>query len=38
MNKKDPSRFLEPKRVTQNEIEYRIELEDYFARSIGSIE
>jgi len=36
MNKKDPSRFLEPKRVTQNEIEYRIELEDYFARSIGS--
>lgn len=35
MNKKDPSRFLEPKRVTQNEIEYWIELEDYFARSFG---
>ena len=36
MNRKDPSRFLEPKRVTTNEVDYRIELENYFPRSIGS--
>jgi hypothetical protein len=33
---KDPARFLEPKRTTSNEIEYRAALEDYFASSIGS--
>lgn len=36
MNKKDPSRFIEPKRTTGNEVEYRTLLEDYFARSIGT--
>jgi len=36
MKKIDPSRFQEPKRSTPEEVEYRIELEDYFTRSIGS--
>lgn len=36
MKKKDPSRFFEPKRATQKEIGYRIELERYFAHSIGT--
>jgi hypothetical protein len=36
MNQKDPSRFLEPARTTQKEIEFRIELEKYFKKSIGS--
>lgn len=32
----DPSRFAEPKRTTQTEVEYRSRLEEYFLRSIGS--
>lgn len=36
MNHKDPSRFLEPARSTQKEIEFRVELNEYFAESIGS--
>lgn len=36
MSKKDPSRFLEPARTTQKEIEFRVELDKYFAKSIGS--
>jgi len=36
MNKKDPSRFLEPARTTRKEIGFRIELEKYFKKSIGS--
>lgn len=37
MNKNlDPSRFLEPKRQTKEEVNYRIELEQYFENSIGS--
>lgn len=35
MTKQDPSRFLEPSRVKPAEVEYRIGLEDYFARSVG---
>ncbi|MBI4510246.1 MAG: class I SAM-dependent methyltransferase [Deltaproteobacteria bacterium] len=34
--RKDPARFLEPKRVTDKEVNFRIELEEYFASSIGS--
>jgi len=34
--RKDPSRFLEPKRITNNEVEYRIELENYYKKSIGT--
>ena len=30
MNQKDPSRFLEPARTTQKEIEFRVELGNYF--------
>ena len=32
----DPSRFLEPSRTTENEMEYRLALEEYFEKSIGS--
>jgi hypothetical protein len=32
----DPSRFLEPARTTTDEIQFRISLEDYYGRSIGS--
>ncbi len=33
---RDPSRFLEPSRVKESEIEYRVLLEGYFVRSIGT--
>lgn len=33
---KDPSRFVEPKRTTASEVEYRQALEQYYAESIGS--
>lgn len=36
MKTKDPSRFIEPKRTTPAEVEYRQALESYFATSIGS--
>ncbi len=36
MGIKDPSRFQEPHRSTDNERSYRAELEEYFSRSIGS--
>ena len=36
MKKNDPARFLEPKRQNQKEVEYRIELESYFTKSIGT--
>jgi len=36
MTKKDPSRFLEPSRTTEDEIKFRVELENYFEDSIGS--
>lgn len=34
--KTDPSRFIEPRRTTPSEVEYRSLLEQYFAESIGS--
>jgi hypothetical protein len=36
MNAQDPSRFVEPKRTTQAEVNYRSQLENYFSQSIGS--
>jgi hypothetical protein len=36
MNLNDPSRFLEPSRTTQREVELRLKLENYFKRSIGT--
>jgi hypothetical protein len=36
MKQKDPSRFLEPTRTTENEIDFRVELNDYFETSIGT--
>jgi hypothetical protein len=36
MNQQDPSRFLEPARTTRNEVEFRIDLEKYYAQSIGT--
>ena len=36
MSKLDPARFIEPKRTTPEEVEYRQMLDDYFSRSIGS--
>lgn len=36
MKQKDPSRFLEPARTTQKEVEFRRDLESYFSKSIGS--
>lgn len=36
MTRQDPSRFIEPKRTTQSEIEYRMQLEEYFSTSIGT--
>lgn len=33
---KDPSRFIEPSRTTNKEIEYRLNLESYFDNSVGS--
>jgi len=36
MKIKDPARFLEPKRQTVDEVKYRIELEKYFKKSIGT--
>jgi hypothetical protein len=36
MKMKDPARFLEPKRQTEKEIEYRVELEEYYKKSIGN--
>jgi hypothetical protein len=32
----DPSRFIEPKRTTPSEVEYRKDLDRYFSQSIGS--
>ena len=37
MKKKDPSSTMEPMRTSEKQIEYRIELEKYFNRSIGSV-
>jgi hypothetical protein len=36
MTSKDPARFIEPKRTTPAEVDYRQQLEQYFADSIGS--
>ena len=36
MEHNDPSRFLEPGRTTSSEIEYRVALEEYYSRSVGS--
>ena len=36
MSRNDPSRFIEPKRTTPAEVEYRTLLEEYFSQSIGS--
>lgn len=36
MSTRDPSRFLEPSRTTENETKYRLALEEYFEKSIGS--
>jgi len=33
---KDPSRFIEPKRTTPAEVNYRRKLDDYFTQSVGS--
>jgi len=32
----DPSRFFDPNRTTGREVGFRLELEDYFSRSVGS--
>jgi hypothetical protein len=36
MNSRDPSRFLEPARTTDKEIDYRVGLEAYYSQSVGS--
>ena len=36
MNKKDPHRFREAKITTEYDTEYRVALEEYFPKSIGS--
>jgi hypothetical protein len=36
MSRKDPSRFLEPERTTNAEVDYRIVLEEFFGQSFGS--
>lgn len=36
MSTRDPSRFLEPSRTTENETKYRLALEEYFEKGIGS--
>lgn len=36
MNFQDPSRFLEPSRTTTNELQFRVSLEDYFTKSVGT--
>ncbi len=33
---RDPSRFMEPLRTTTNEVDYRVALEEYFGRSMGT--
>jgi hypothetical protein len=36
MNRKDPARFTEPDRTTSDEINQRCEMDEFFARSLGT--
>jgi hypothetical protein len=36
MNLQDPSRFIEPARTTTKEVQFRVGLEEYYSKSIGS--